>query len=173
MAKWSASLPNWIPKAAADSAGLVTSSIPAYHAMGNITGTNKVAVVEVYMGGQATSSAPLYMLLARDSLQGGSTAVSTAVGHTNAPLDPATNTLVSCVAFTSTLTSSQRSAAHHVLSLSYNGFGGIVRWVAPPGSEIIVFGSSQPFAEISLSAFTGTLDSTDYKMGSHIIYETY
>src|SRR3990170_1507827 len=80
VAKWSASLANWIPKAAADGVGLTTSSVAAYHALGMTTGQNKIAVLEVYMGGQATSSAPMYMLLARDSLQGGSTAVSTAVG---------------------------------------------------------------------------------------------
>ncbi len=173
MAKWSASIGTWFPVAVADAAAFTNSTIPAFHGLAMLTGLRKTDVVEIYMGGQATSSAPMYMVLARDSLQGSSTTPTAGTSHKNAPLDPGTNTLVSCMSFTSSITAAQRSATDGLLALPFNGFGGIVRWVAPPGSEIRMFGSSQPYCELSLSAFTGSASGVDPNIGSHIIYETY
>ena len=166
MAKWASKIATYTPVAVGDGAAMTFNS---YHAISGFTATQRIDVVEVYLGGQATASAPTFMLLARDSLTGSSTAVSTVTGGSNAPIDPATNTLVSAVCFTSSVTHPQRSAAAGMLNLSYNAFGGIVRWVAPPGSEIKILGSTQPFGELSLSAYTG---GTPGLMGSHIIYET-
>jgi hypothetical protein len=55
-----------------------------------------------------------------------------------------------------------------LLNLSFNAFGGIVRWVAAPGEEISTVGNTQPLGEVSLSAFTG---GTAGLMGAHVVYE--
>jgi hypothetical protein len=64
----------------------------------------------------------------------------------------------------------QRSASvGGVLNLSFNAFGGIVRWVAAPGSEIGFVGQSASLGQLSLSAFTG---GTTGLMGAHMIFES-
>ena len=63
----------------------------------------------------------------------------------------------------------QRSATlGGLLNLSFNAFGGIVRWVAAPGEEISMVGNTASLGEVSLSAFTG---GTAGLLGAHMIYE--
>jgi hypothetical protein len=57
-----------------------------------------------------------------------------------------------------------------LLNLSFNAFGGIVRWVAAPGQEIGMLGNTASLGEISLSAYTG---GTPGLMGSHFILEPF
>ena len=135
--------------------------------MGGST-TQRLKISEVYMGGQATSSAPTIMLLSRDStVQATPTALG--VGNSNADLDPSTAALAAPpVAFVASTTKPQRAATLGLLNLSFNAFGGIVRWVAAPGSEIGILGNTASLGEVSLSAFTG---GTPGLMGAHIIYE--
>jgi hypothetical protein len=56
------------------------------------------------------------------------------------------------------------------LNMSFNAFGGILRWQAAPGEEWGQFGntSAAPLGESSLSAFTGF---TPGLMGAHVIFE--
>ena len=69
-----------------------------------------------------------------------------------------------------TTTDPQRSATlGHVLNLSFNAFGGIVRWLAAPGEEIAMIGLAADTGSVALSAFTG---GTPGALGSHIIFET-
>src|SRR4029077_15055026 len=68
----------------------------------------------------------------------------------------------------------QRSSTLYLLTLPFNGFGGIVRWVAAPGEEISLLGNAAPgtgaAGEISLSsASTGTPSL----MSSHFIFEPF
>ncbi len=71
--------------------------------------------------------------------------------------------------FTQSTTKPQRSATLGLLDLSFNAFGGIVRWVAYDQSEQLwILGNTASFGEISLSAFTG---GSPGAIGAHIIYE--
>jgi hypothetical protein len=85
-------------------------------------------------------------------------------------LDPSTAALAAVpVSFVASTTKPQRSATLGLLNLSYNAFGGIVRWLAAPGEEIGVLGNTASLGEVSLSAYTG---GTPGLTGAHIIYET-
>lgn len=165
MAKWSFKVSTFTPVAVADATNMTDAGYMGL--MGGST-TQRIAVSEVVLGGQATASAPTLMLLSRDSqVQATPTALST--GNSNAPLDPATAALAAPqVAFVASTTKPQRSATAGLLNLSYNAFGGRAQWVAYPGEEVIVLGNTASFGEVSLSAFTG---GTPGLTGAHIIYE--
>ena len=167
MAKWSFEVATWTPVAVADTANF---TINGYMAMQGVSTTQRFDITEVYMGGQATSSAPTYMILARDSTVGATVSTSAGIGFSNGSLDPASYPQASSVCFTSSTTIPQRSATLGKLNLTLNAFGGIVRWVAPPGGEFKMLGLAASFGETSLSAFTG---GTPGALGSHIIYETF
>jgi hypothetical protein len=153
------------PTATADTTNLVDSTYLGYLQGGS--STQRLNIAEVYMGGEASaSSSPSIMVLARDS-----TVMSgTAGGGRSAALDgsstaPATLAVVGNTAAT---TKPQRSATLHLLHLSYNAYGGIVRWVSRPGEEPSVVGNAASLGEVSLSALTG---GTTGAMSSHILYE--
>ncbi len=167
MAKWAFKVATFSPLAAADDADLTVST---YMGLVGNPATQRYDVTEVYMGGQATSSAPLYMILARSGKNGASTAVSTMAGGNQAPLDTAATVAASSVVFTSSVTKSQRASNAGLLNLTFNGFGGIVRWVAPPGSEIKQLGTAVSTGELTLSAYTGSIAAP---IGAHVIYEAY
>ena len=87
------------------------------------------------------------------------------------------NTLTAALAapaltFVASTTKPQRStlASAGRLNLSFNAFGGIVRWVAAPGEEWGIVGVTVNLSESSLSAFTG---SSSGLMGAHIVYEPF
>ena len=166
MAKWSFKSATWTPVAVADTAAYTDNGYMGL--MGGST-TQILQIQEVYMGGQATSSAPCIMIVSRDStVQATPTALTT--GQSNAALNPATAALAAPqVAFTASTTKPQRSATLGLLNLSFNAFGGVVRWVAAPGEELGVLGNTASFGEVSLSAYTG---GTPGLMGAHLVYET-
>lgn len=165
MAKWSFKVSTFTPVAVADTVAMTDAGYMGL--MGGST-TQLLKVSEVYMGGQATVSSPTIMLLSRDStVQGTPTALST--GNSMAALDPSTAALAAPpVAFVASSTKPQRAATLGLLNLSYNAFGGIVRWMAPPGGEIGILGNTASLGEVSLSAFTG---GTPGLTGAHIIFE--
>ena len=163
MARWSVNVPTWTPVAVADTTNF---SDAGYMAIQGGSTTQRTNILEVYMGGQAGASSPSIMLLARDSTVG----VTLSVGRF-AALDPATAALAAPpVAFNTATTDPQRSATLSLLNLSFNAFGGIVRWVYSPGEEVGMLGSTASFGETSLSAFTG---GTPGLMGSHFIVEPF
>lgn len=155
------------PTATADTAALLDNTFPGLIQGGSSTQRNRVW--EIYLGGQAGSSSPTFMLLSRDSTVAITNSLST--GQTDTALEAATAALAA-PALTGSVntTDPQRSATAHLLNLSFNAFGGIVRWVAAPEEVIDVVGNTQPLGEVSLSAFTG---GTAGAMGTHIIYETF
>ncbi len=76
MAKWSWKISSWTPVAVADSVNFTDNGYQAL--MGGST-TQRIDISEVYMGGQATSSAPCLMIVSRDStVQATPTALTTA-----------------------------------------------------------------------------------------------
>lgn len=167
MAKRSLSTTSLTPLAVADTVAYTNST--GY--LGTIFGgsaTQRTNISEVFLGGQATVSAPAIILLARDS----TVPVTLVAGATfDAPLDASTGALgAPALVGNSAGTPAQRSATGHLLNLSFNAFGGFVRWLAAPGEEISIVGTAVSLGSISLSAFTGS--SASALMGSHIIYET-
>lgn len=163
MARWSSNQPTWTPVAVADTTNFTDTG---YHALQGGSSTQRSNVLEAYMGGQAGASSPSIMLLARDSTVG----ATLSVGR-QAALDPATAALAApMTTFNTATTKPQRSATLSLLNLSFNAFGGIVRWVAAPGEEIGILGNTASFGEISLSAFTG---GTPGLLGSHLIFEPF
>ena len=161
MARWSANVPTWTPVAVADTTNFTDAGHMSLQG-GSSTQVSKL--LEVFMGGQATASAPTIMLVARDSTVG----ATLSVGRL-AALDPATAALAAPpVVFNTATTKPQRSSTLSLLNLSFNAFGGLVRWVAADKEEIGMLGNAASFGEISLSAFTG---GTPGLMGSHFIFE--
>lgn len=165
MARYSYAVNSVTPTATADTTNLVDSTYLAYLQGGN--STMRLNVSEIYMGGEAaSSSSPTVMVFARSSTVG----TGTATGGFSAVLD-GSNTApgtVARVGNANATTKPQRSSTLHLLHLSYNAYGGIVRWVARPGEEISIVGNTASLGEATLSAFTG---GTPGAMSSHILYE--
>lgn len=167
MAKRVLGLTTYTPTATADTTNLVDATYAGIIQGGS--STQRINVIEVCLTGQAGASAPSIMLLSRDTTAGGT--VSLGTGQTDTPLDAATAALAAPPVVGNTCTTKpQRSATAHLLNLSFNAFGGIIRWVAAPGEEISTVGNTQPLGEVSLSAFTG---GTPGLQGTHIVYEPF
>jgi hypothetical protein len=162
MAKWSASVPTWTPVAVADTTAMTDAG---HHTLQGGSTTQRIAVMELYMGGQAAASAPCIMQFGRTSTVG-----ATLTAGRLAAIDPSTAALAAPpVAYQTSTTKPQRSSTlGALLNLSFNAFGGVVRWLAAPGEEIVMLGNTASLGELSLNAFTG---GTPGLMGSHIIFE--
>lgn len=165
MSKSAFKVSTFTPVAVADTVAFTDGG---YMALQGGSATQRIDISEVYMGGQAGVSSPSLMLLSRDSTVG-VTLTALGAGNSNAALDPSTAALAAPpVGFVASTTKPQRAATLGLLNLSFNAYGGIVRWVAPPGSEIKMLGNAASFGEVSLSHYTG---GTPALMGAHIIYE--
>src|SRR5215471_8297581 len=163
MARWSISCQNWTPTAVADT----TNFTAPYMALQGGTSTQRIQIIEVYMGGLAGASSPTLMVLAFDS----TAFVTASPGGRLTPLDTATAALGTNPVFSyNAATQPQRGATGHKLALAYNAFGGIVKWTAAPGEEILQSGASANTGEHSLTAFTG---GTPGAMSAHIIFEPF
>lgn len=166
MAKRIGSIATVTCTAVADATNMTDAAYP--FVVQGASSTQRTNILEIYLGGQATASAPSYLLLARDSTIGAT--AGTFTSGTDASLDAATAALAAPVLVNNAWTTKpQRSATLHLLNLSFNAFGGIVRWVAAPGEEISIIGNTASLGEVSLSPFTG---STSALLGAHVIYET-
>ena len=162
MAKWSSAINNWTPVAVADTTNFTNAG---YHGLQGGSTTQRLNVMEVYMGGLAGSSAPAQMILSRDSTVG----VTAMSGGTQAALDPATAALAApMVTFNTSTTKPQRSATLQMMTLAFNAYGGVVRWLAAPGEEVILLGNTASFGELSLSHASS---GTPGLMSSYFIFE--
>lgn len=132
--------------------------------------TQRRDIYEVYMGGMAGASSPTPAVLGFDStIQVTPTALTTA--QSNGALDSATAAFAAPqIAFVASTTKPRRAATLAKFALGFNAFGGIVRWVASPGSEMKCIGAAANVGEVSLSAYTG---GTPGLMNAHILYEMY
>jgi hypothetical protein len=162
MAQWTASKNNWTPTAVADTTAFTDNG---YMALQGGTTTQRVIVSELYLGGLAGASAPAQMIVSRDSTVG----VTALTGVLTEGKDPSSAALGSPpLAFSASTTKPQRSATRQLLMLGFNAFGGVVRWVAPPGGELGLLGNTASLGEISLShASTGTPGL----LSAHLVYE--
>lgn len=141
------------PTATADTTNLVDSTYPV--ALQGGSSTQRCAIGEVWFAGQATSSAPTFMLLSRDSqVATGSLTADTALN--DAPVDGEAVALATTVkVFNKAATNKpQRDVAAHLWPLGFNAFGGNLRlqWWEDP---FWLAGNAASIGEISLSAFTG------------------
>ena len=141
-----------------------------YTVLQGANATQTLRVVEIYLGGQAGSSAPMFVISARDS----QVAVNVSAGNTtDAALDAATAALAAVPltgnAISAGSTFAQRSSTLHLHNLSFNGFGGIVRLNWPLDQQSVVVGNAANTGEFSLSQFTGGTNGS--ATGMHLIYE--
>lgn len=167
MAKRSFEAHTYAMTATADGSALANNT---YQALEAGSSTQYVEVQEVYIGGQAASSAVNIAMLARNGTVGTTpTALSNATA-VDGPMRSFTAALAAPpVTYVAAGTGPQRASnnTHARLNLTHNAFGGIVRWVAAPGEEYGILGNAAG-AGVSLSAFTGGGGGT---VGSHLIYE--
>jgi hypothetical protein len=155
----------------ADNASLTTAT---YMVLQGGTATQLNFVEEIYMGGQAASSAPLIMLLGRDSTVtvGGS---ALATPNSNGPTHPGAGVLtapaVGFVAAATTQPIRSNSVSLAKKNFTFNAFGGIVRAnYANTQDRFGILGNTASLGELSLSSFTGSTAAA--AIGAHIIYET-
>ena len=159
-----ATFPTWTPTATADHATAMTDS--GHHTIQGGTATQRGEIREIYLGGQAGASSPHIMVFGRTTTVG-----ATLTAGRLAPLDASTNPTVSSppVSYQVSTTKPTRSATlGMLLNLSFNAFGGIVRWYCGPDETISYYGNATAYGELSLNAFTG---STVGLMGSNIVFE--
>lgn len=164
MAKYSASWTSVTSTAFADTTGMTDNAYMA--AIQGANSTQRLVYSEVYIGGEASASTVKISVLARDSTVAGTLVAG---GTRNAALDGAATAPGSlAVVGNSATTDPQRSSTLHLLHLSFNAFGGVVRWVAAPGNELSTVGNAASLGELSLSDFTGSASGVT---SGHIIYE--
>ncbi len=166
MAKRSFAVRTLNPTATADGANLVNDT--HFGVMQGGTATQRNLISEIMLGGQAGASAPTFITAGMNSLA--ATVIVVGIGEL-APLDSASADLTAPADIgTSSTVAAQRSVTlGQLLQLSFNAFGGIVRWLAAPNEEIGMVGLGVDTGSFSLSAFTG---GTTGLMSSHIIFET-
>lgn len=162
MARWSSPQNNWTPAVVADTTAFAASG---YQALQGGSTTQRTNLLELFLGGLAAVSSAMQMILARDSTVG----VTPTPAMFN-PLDAASAALAAPpVGFKTASTQPQRSATAYLLTPAFNGFGGVVRWVAAPGQEIGMLGNTAPNGELSLSCSGGTPSA----ISSHFIVEPF
>jgi hypothetical protein len=159
----------YTPIATADNTAMTNAT---YMSIGAGNATQLLNVLEIQCGGQATASAVNIMQFARDLVLS-ATPTALAAPNGDGPMHTATAALavvpITNVAAT-TGPSRTNTALTARLNLTFNAFGGIVKWQAQPGGEWAILGTTVSVSESSLSAFTG---GNVGLMGSHIIYEPY
>lgn len=157
--KVSSSVTGWTPTAVGNTANFTDAG---HHTLQGFAAPGTLLLMEVYLGGEATTSTVNEMEVARDSTVGGT--LSFGAGGYAASLSP--NYTKQATAFNTSSTKPQKSSTLHLLSLAFNAFGGVVRWVAAPGEEIIMAGAAASFGETSLTSASGV-----GKLSSTLVWE--
>lgn len=154
----------------ADGSSLTAST---YMALAGGTTTQMSFIDEVYMGGQAASTAPLIMLLAHDSTVV-ATPTALATPNSNGLLHPSGGVLTAPAV--GAITGGTQAIRSNSVTLpkknfTFNAFGGIVRAnYANTSDRFGILGSVASLGEVSLSSFTGS--TAGAAIGAHLIYET-
>lgn len=121
------------------------------------TGAGSVlAVYELSFSGEAGSSTPVRTAVNRPSSVGATIGANV---QTPVRINPASAVAAFSVAGTASAVSSWSTqpgiTTDDVLTPTFNAFGGVYRWVAPPDSEIIV-GSQGAIANLTFRSRSGT-----------------
>jgi hypothetical protein len=153
--------PTFSPTSIADAAALLDNQHMSLQGSGAL---DRLEVSEIYLGGQAAASSPMLMVFARHSTFGLTPTLGTN-GKDAAHQDP--NVAGTARGYMSAATDPQRSTTLGLLSLTFNAFGGVVKWFAQ-GKPISIIGNTASLGEAGLSQFTG---GTTAAIGGHIIYE--
>src|SRR6267378_947195 len=128
MARWGSQNVSWTPTVVADTTAFTDNG---YTALQGGSGTQRGNILEVYEGGQATASNANWMVLARDSTVALTAITAGTNGRAVYALDPASAALAAPpLTVGASTTKPQRSSTLYLANLSFNAFGGIVRWVA-------------------------------------------
>lgn len=159
---------SFTPTATGDATVLANGS---YMAVQGGSSTQLINILEILITGQATTSAPTFMQMARDSTVAATT-TALAAPNGDGPMHPSTAALAAPpVTFVASTTAPQRSAAtaQGRLELGLNAFGGVMKWNPyTPDMAFSILGNTASLGEVSLSAFTG---GTVGAVSAHIIYE--
>jgi hypothetical protein len=140
-----------------------------YQALRAGAATDMLQIMEVYEGGQAGASSVNAMCLARASTLE-TTPTALALPNSDSSMNANASTLTNLpTAFVAAGTGPTRASAVTVarMGLTFNAFGGIVRWVAAPGEEWMSIGT----AAAGTTLLSATAPGTPGLMGSHFIYE--
>lgn len=157
-----------------DTTNLVDSTYPLAIQGGG--STQRWNVCEVYLGGQATTSAVTNVCLAFDSTVGTGAltkdASTSGANLTDAVADGNTGTLSTAVTvFNKAATNKpQRDTAKTLAMLSFNAFGGVVRVNYPLDQQIVGVGNTASFGEMSLSIRAG---GSAGACSAHLLYEPF
>ena len=154
----------------ADNSSLTAST---YMALAGGTTTQMSFIDEIYMGGQAASTAPLIMLLGHDSTVV-ATPTALATPNSNGLLHPS-GAVITTPAVGAITGGTQAIRSNSVTlakkNFTFNAFGGIVRAnYANTQDRFGILGSAASLGEVSLSSFTGSTAAS--AIGAHILYET-
>lgn len=118
-------------------------------------------VYEISMSGRGAASAVSVLGVNRPSAIG-TGAITNQVPEKFNPFSVAT----AVQAATAWATAAPTNSTNDILNPTWNNFGGIYRWVAPPDSEIYAIGQAA-VANLDFKARTGSGNST----GGHILFE--
>ena len=157
------------PTATADNSAMANAT---YMELEAGSATQTMNVIEIYIGGQASASAVTMTQFAR-SLAFGSIPTALAAPNGDGPMNTGTAALAAPpVTYVSAGTGPTRTnvATTARLNLSLNAFGGIVRWVAAPGEEWVITGTTVSVSGSSLSSWNAGAAGL---VGAHIIYEPF
>ena len=146
MAQYTSAADGWTAAAIADAASLTNSN---HQSLRCWSSTVAARVIEVFIGGEATSSTVNRMTVRRHSTQG-ATPTNTVPAQLN-PFSPAAR-ITGFVLCASTQPVVQ---AGHLANLAFNAFGGIIRWVAAPGEEMYITGTIAANNEVSITSLSG------------------
>ena len=148
MAVYSLGAQGWTPVAHADGASALANS--SYQGVRATSAANIIRVVEVFVGGEATSSTVNRMAYRRCS-----TNVGTPTGVTPGGLNPASQASLGA-GYTLATTGPTIASTAHLLDVPFNAFGGVVRWVAAPGEELYQSSVTAPNSECVFDSISGT-----------------
>lgn len=161
MSRVAAAIPSWTPVAVADTTNMTDNG---HQTIQGGSSTQRGELREVYEGGQAGASSPTFMVLGRTSTVG-----ATLTALRLAAVDPSATTSSLPTNYAASTTKPQRSATlGMLLNLSFNAFGGVVRWVNGPDELISYLGNTASLGELSFNAFTG---GTPGLLGSNIVLD--
>jgi hypothetical protein len=158
MAIYACARQTWTPSAVADSS---TYTINQGDSLLVGAAPRVARVTEAFIGGEAVASTVNVLALRRDQ-----TTAATPANKTPRPINPASQAALTT--YYQDATTFNTPGVQHMLQLSLNVFGGVVRWVAPPGGEIYMLGGGAlPNTGLSLGAVSGSPGA----MSSHLMVE--
>lgn len=155
MAYYSAGIRGLTPTAYADGATLTSGTYLALDA-----GGRAARVKEVFVGGEAVTSTVNQMAIRRHSTNATPSSLS------RQKLAPFSGIPDSNGFLTDTGAGVLISPPSTLLNLTLNAFGGLVRWLAGPGEEVVIAGITAPNSQLSLTSVVGT-----GTISAHIIWE--